>query len=77
VFYSFSPPVTILSQAWCYIPVIPALGRLRQKNHEFKARLFFIKDLVSEKNLKDFYGLSFFLKICTSVYALMCENIFK
>jgi hypothetical protein len=28
-----------MSQAWWYIPVIPALGRLRQEYHEFETSL--------------------------------------
>jgi hypothetical protein len=27
------------SQAWWYTPVIPALGRLRQEDHDFEASL--------------------------------------
>jgi hypothetical protein len=30
------------SQAWCCIPVIPALKRLRQEDQEFEARLGYI-----------------------------------
>jgi hypothetical protein len=29
----------ILRLVWWYIPVIPALGKLRQEDHEFKANL--------------------------------------
>jgi hypothetical protein len=32
----------ILHQAWWYKPVIPALGRVRQENLEFKASLGYI-----------------------------------
>jgi hypothetical protein len=31
--------LSIRSQVWWHMPVIPALERLRQKDHEFKARL--------------------------------------
>jgi predicted glycosyl hydrolase (DUF1957 family) len=30
-----------LSWAWWYIPVIPALGRLRQEDHQFEVNLGF------------------------------------
>jgi hypothetical protein len=30
------------SQAWCCIPVIPALGQLRQEDHEFEVTLSYI-----------------------------------
>jgi hypothetical protein len=31
-----------MSQAWWYIPVIPAPGRLKQKGQEFEANLGYI-----------------------------------
>jgi hypothetical protein len=34
-----------LGQAWWCMPVIPALGRLRQENHEFNASLYCIVKL--------------------------------
>jgi hypothetical protein len=29
-----------ISQVWCFIPVIPVLGRQRQKNCRYEATLF-------------------------------------
>jgi hypothetical protein len=40
------------SQAWWHIPVIPALGRLRQKHQKFEASVGYISKSLSQKNPK-------------------------
>jgi hypothetical protein len=42
----------VLIQAGCFTPVIPVLGRLRQEDHEFEARLDYIERSVSKKRKK-------------------------
>jgi hypothetical protein len=37
---------------WWYISIIPALGKLRQEDWDFKARLGYIRDPVSKKQNK-------------------------
>jgi hypothetical protein len=37
-------------QVWCFMPVIPALGRERYEDHKFKAILGYIGDPVSKKS---------------------------
>jgi hypothetical protein len=42
-------------QAWWLMPVIPALGRLRQEDHEFKASLGYLeilRETLSQKKKK-------------------------
>jgi hypothetical protein len=46
------PPSQRTSQAWWCIPVIPALGPLRQKNLEFEASLGYIARLSQNKKRK-------------------------
>jgi hypothetical protein len=41
-YLSSLPRISASSRAWWCIPVIPALGRLRQKDHEFRASLGYI-----------------------------------
>jgi hypothetical protein len=36
------------SHAWWCMPVIPALGKLRQENHEFKVSLSYIETLTQK-----------------------------
>jgi hypothetical protein len=39
------------SWAWWHTPVIPALGRLKQKNHGFKASLgYIVRPCLKKKN---------------------------
>jgi hypothetical protein len=40
--FCFSIKDNNVSKEWWHTPVIPALGRLRQENHEFEASLGYI-----------------------------------
>jgi hypothetical protein len=41
-----------LSQAWWYMPVIPALGRQSQEDHEFEVILGYTESSMKGKEIK-------------------------
>lgn len=44
---------SVFSWAWCHLPVIPALGRLKQEDGEFKAGLgYTLKPIFLKKKKK-------------------------
>jgi hypothetical protein len=45
-------PKSGLCQAWWFMPIIPAFGRLRQENLDFETSLGYIVETVSQKKKK-------------------------